>query len=95
MSALPPVDPSESQLTEPQARLLAKVRQFGSRVFNARARRPIERLENLGLVSVDWDMDLVAMGGVRWRITVTAVDSPARPQGSGEDARPGSNEEDQ
>lgn len=60
------------ELTEPQARLLDRVREEGKLVLNNRARRPLEKLEALGLVDVDWDADLDATKGrLRWRITVT------------------------
>lgn len=62
-----------AQLTEPQQRMLRNVIADGQRKYNGRAMRMIERLEALGLVDVDWDMDLVAKGnGVQglWRITV-------------------------
>lgn len=60
-------------LTAPQGRILADVRRDGQKTYNARARRPIERLEALGLVLVDWDVDLAVKGSgtyLRWRITV-------------------------
>jgi hypothetical protein len=41
---------------------LALERSRGSRTYNGRARKPIEALEAAGLVSVDWDMDLVTKG---------------------------------
>ena len=62
-------------LTPAQARILAAA-QEGPRTYNGRATKPIERLEALGLVTVDWDMILTAEGGgagTRWRITVTAA----------------------
>lgn len=37
-------------------------RSRGSRTYNGRARKPIEALEATGLVSADWDMDLVTKG---------------------------------
>ena len=69
---------TEPVLTAAQARILATVRQQGSHVYNARARRPVERLQALGLVTADWDMDLTASGGVRWRITVTPASQEGR-----------------
>jgi hypothetical protein len=65
---------SES-LTPAQARILAAV-QAGPRKYNGRAIKPVERLEALGLVTVDWEMDLTVKGGgagTVWRITVTAA----------------------
>lgn len=54
--------------------MLADVRAAGSRTYNGRARRTVKRLEELGLVEAEWDMDLVTKGGgasTLWRITVT------------------------
>lgn len=64
---------AEAALTEPQRRMLATVRasEAGYKVYNARARRTIEALEEAGLVAADWDMDITARGSTRWRITVT------------------------
>lgn len=65
---------SAQGLTASQGRILAAVRKDGPRVYTGRATKPIERLEALGLVTVDWDADLDATKGrLRWRITVTAV----------------------
>jgi hypothetical protein len=61
------------KLTEPQQRMLDRVRAEGRVVYNARAKRPIDTLERGGLVDVDWDMDLTSSSTVRWRITVTAL----------------------
>jgi hypothetical protein len=82
-------DPAPTaRLTRRQARILAAVR-AGPRVYNARVRRPIERLQALGLVSADWDADLdEAKGRLRWRITVKAVLPAGRqPEGGDHDAR--------
>jgi hypothetical protein len=61
---------AEKLLTIPQRKLLAEVRKDGSRVYNGRARSRIEALEAAGLVTADWDMELLADGGTLWRITV-------------------------
>jgi hypothetical protein len=59
-------------MTEAQQRILAEVAS-GPRTYNGRARKPIEALERLGLVQVDWDMRPQAKGNgleLTWRITV-------------------------
>lgn len=61
-------------LTHAQKRVLAEVRVTGRRIYNGRARRPVEALEAAGLVSVDWDMVPHVKGNgieLTWRITVT------------------------
>jgi hypothetical protein len=60
-------------LTEPQQRMLDRVRTEGRIVENGRAKRTIETLEQAGLVDVDWGADLTANGSPRQRITVTAL----------------------
>jgi len=68
-------DTVSAPLTVAQARILAAVRE-GPRTYNGRAAKPIERLEALGLVTVEWDMDLIVKGNgtaTLWRITVTAA----------------------
>lgn len=50
-------------LTPAQHRILMEVRNAGSKVYNGRARRPIEALERHGLVHVQWDMRAQSKGG--------------------------------
>lgn len=57
-------------LTSAQQRILDQVK-TGPHVYTGRARKPVEALEKLGLVTVDWDLVLHAIGGATWRITVT------------------------
>jgi hypothetical protein len=62
------------KLTPAQARILAEVHEAGMKTYNGHASRAVKRLEHLGLVNVNWEMDLVTKGnGVStvWRITVT------------------------
>jgi hypothetical protein len=51
-----------TKLTPAQQRYLDRVRLAGRLVLTGRARRPIEALENAGLVAVDWDMRFQAKG---------------------------------
>jgi hypothetical protein len=51
-----------TKLTKAQQRYLDRVRLAGRLVLTGRARRPIEALENAGLVAVDWDMRLHVKG---------------------------------
>lgn len=72
----------QQKLTIPQQRMLDRVRTTGPLVFNGRATKTIEALEAAGLVTVNWDMDLVTKGNgtqARWRITVTAVPGQGSP----------------
>lgn len=58
-------------LTPAQARILAKVRAKGEAKYNGLAKRPIERLVALGLVTADFDLLLLGMKGSGfWCITV-------------------------
>lgn len=50
-------------LTSAQARVLAEVRAAGERSYNGRARRSVEALAGLGLVTYDYDLVLHAKGG--------------------------------
>lgn len=62
-----------TMLTPGQQRIYNEVLSAGTRRYNGRAKRAIETLETLGLVTVDWDMELTAKGNgtqPRWRITV-------------------------
>lgn len=62
-------------LTPAQKRILTEVMQSGVRVYNGRARGPIEALEKAGLVTVEWDMIPQSKGNgieLRERITVRA-----------------------
>lgn len=60
-------------LTTSQRRILDTVRRDGPHTYTGVATRPIERLEELGLVTVDWDSSLdKTKGRLRWYITVTA-----------------------
>jgi hypothetical protein len=43
-------------LTPAQRRYLEAIRQAGVKVYNDRARKPLEALEAAGLITVDWDM---------------------------------------
>lgn len=64
----------ELGLTPSQRRIYDEVRRDGKRIYNGRARRPIEALEKRGLATVDWDMEARTKGnGIQlcWRITVT------------------------
>lgn len=71
-------------LTPPQARILAQVREHGRRIYNGRARRPVERLEALGLVSVDWDMRPQTKGnGIELVYAITVRPAAMTPAGSG------------
>lgn len=54
---------AEENLTEPQRRLLAAVREHGRVVKNGRARRTVEALERAGLVDVEYDQIPQAKGG--------------------------------
>jgi hypothetical protein len=49
-------------LTRAQADYLARIRAHGELTFNDRARRTLERLEEIGLISVEWDYRPVAKG---------------------------------
>jgi hypothetical protein len=65
-------------LTAAQERILRDARLGRTRPYNGIARRPIEALEALGLVEVDWDMTPHAdahgnIGSLSWRISITAV----------------------
>ena len=65
-------------LTPAQARILADVREHGQRIYNGRARTPIEALEAHGLVAVDWDMRPQVKGNgmeLVWRITVRPTEA--------------------
>jgi hypothetical protein len=67
---------SDKPLTASQQRILTEV-QSGPRTYNGLAGKPIQALEDRGLVTVDWDMRPQAKGsGIElvWSITVTAVD---------------------
>jgi hypothetical protein len=67
---------SAKKLTKAQEGILYLVRAEGRRIYNGRARRPVEALEKAGLVNVDWDMDLHVKGNgmdASQRITVTAL----------------------
>jgi hypothetical protein len=60
-------------LTASQGRILGTVRRDGPHAYTGVAARPIARLEEMGLVTVDWDSSLdKAKGRLRWHITVTA-----------------------
>jgi hypothetical protein len=43
------------KLSPAQARMLDEVRSAGERTYNGRARRTVERLASLGLVTVEYD----------------------------------------
>ena len=69
-------------LTPAQERILHQAREAivlgRTRTYKGGARRPIEALERLGLVEVDWDMQphADAHGNIKtlsWRITITGV----------------------
>jgi hypothetical protein len=63
-----------SGLTVAQHRILTEVRATGSRVYNGRARRSIQALEDAGLVTATYDMIPQWKGGgmeLVDRITVT------------------------
>lgn len=67
----------EHKLTQPQRRLLTRVRETGQLIMNGRARSMIEALEAAGLVDAVWDLDITSTGSTRWRITVTPKEGPA------------------
>lgn len=65
-----------AKLTRAQEGILYLVRAEGRRIYNGRARRPIETLELAGLVDVDWGMRFRAKGNgieASQEITVTAL----------------------
>jgi hypothetical protein len=62
-----------TKLTKAQQRYLDRVRSEGRLVLTGRARRPIEALENAGLVAVDWDMRLQAKGNGMEATTLITV----------------------
>lgn len=67
------------RLTDPQTRLLERVRERGSVVLNGRARRTVEALENAGLVDVHWEIRLRIKGyatEATEKITVTPRSTP-------------------
>jgi hypothetical protein len=45
-----------TKLTKAQQRYLEEIRQAGVKTYNDRARRPLEALEQAGLITVEWDM---------------------------------------
>jgi hypothetical protein len=51
------------KLTDAQVLILAKVRAMGSLTLNSRARKPLETLEKLGLVTVTWEVQPDALRG--------------------------------
>ena len=67
-----------TKLTTSQQRILDEVRRDGSRTYNGRAYNAIKTLERVGLVTVDWDMDMRSKGNgvyLAWRITVTPIET--------------------
>jgi hypothetical protein len=77
------------ELTPAQWRYLDEIREAGEkgRTYNGRATRPIEALEQAGLVEVDWDMIPQVKGGgmeLVHRITATYKPSPDLCPGSTE-----------
>jgi hypothetical protein len=62
-------------LTDAQRAYLQEIRTAGSRVYNARARRPLRALEAAGLITLDEDLNIHANGSTSWRITATAKEA--------------------
>jgi hypothetical protein len=68
--------PATPKLTPAETSILTAVRASGRRGYNGRATRQLDRLEKLGLLTVDWNADLdVTKSRLRWRIQAT----PAAP----------------
>jgi hypothetical protein len=59
----------DKPLTPAQQKILATVREEKAHTYSTRSRQPVERLEALGLVTVDWGADL-DRAEKHWRITV-------------------------